>query len=95
MSASPLAILFAGDDVEGVLTEREKTQMKKLIAAVGAVMISGTILMGCSYAGVGIAGDKVVIPRNDDFLYGMLRKVYVCKLTAEGLTECVAGEPEA
>ena len=46
-------------------------------------------------AGVGIAGDKVVLPRNDNFLYGMLRKVYVCKLTNEGLTECVAGEPEA
>lgn len=69
--------------------------MKKLIGAAGVLLFTGSIFLGCSYAGVGIAGDKVVLPRNDNFLYGMLRKVYVCKLTDEGLTECVAGEPEA
>lgn len=69
--------------------------MKKMIAAASVVLMTGTVIMACSYAGVGVAGDKVVVPRNDSFLYGMLRKVYVCKLTDEGLTECVAGEPEA
>jgi len=69
--------------------------MKKLIAAAGVILMTGTVFLGCSYAGVAVAGDKVVVPRNDSFLYGMLRKVYVCKLTNEGLTECVAGEPES
>ena len=69
--------------------------MKKVIAAASVVLMTGTVIMGCAYAGAGVAGDKVVVPRNDSFLYGMLRKVYVCKLTDEGLTECVAGEPEA
>jgi len=69
--------------------------MKKLIAAAGTILVAGTIFLGCSYAGVAVAGDKVVLPRNDDFLYGMLRKIYVCKLTNEGLTECVAGEAES
>jgi hypothetical protein len=68
--------------------------MKKLIGAAAVVLMSGSIFLGCSYAGVGIAGDKVIVPRNDDFLYGMLRKVYICKLTDQGLTECVAGEAE-
>lgn len=68
--------------------------MKKLISAAAVVMVAGSVLYGCSYAGVGVAGDKVVLARNDDFLYGMLRKIYVCKLTDQGLTECAAGEPE-
>lgn len=69
--------------------------MKKLVAAAGLTIMTGLIIAGCSYSGVAIAGDKAVLPRNDDFLYGMLRKIYVCKITDEGLTECVAGEPEA
>ena len=68
--------------------------MKKIIAAAGVIMMAGSIFMGCSYAGVAVAGDKVVLPRNDTFLYGMLRKVYVCKLTDAGLTECQAGDAE-
>ena len=69
--------------------------MKKLVAATGLVIMTGAAIAGCTYAGVGIAGDKAVLARNDDFLYGMLRKIYVCKITDEGLTDCVAGEPEA
>ena len=68
--------------------------MKKLIGAALVVMATGGVLYGCSYAGVGVAGDKAILPRNDDFLYGMLRKIYVCKITDEGLTECVAGDAE-
>ena len=69
--------------------------MKKLIGALGVIAITGTVLYGCSYAGVAVAGDKAILPRNDDFLYGMLRKIYVCKITDQGLTECVAGEAES
>ncbi len=68
--------------------------MKKIIAAASVLMVTGSVLMGCAYAGAAVAGDKVILPRNDTFLYGMLRKVYVCKVTDQGLTECVAGEAE-
>jgi len=43
---------------------------------------------GCSYAGVAVSGKQVVILRNDLFLFGVLRKVYVCEVTSEGLTNC-------
>ncbi len=69
--------------------------MKKLIGAASVVIFTGSIFFGCAYAGVGVAGDKAIVPRNDSFLYGMLRKIYVCKITDQGLTECVAGEAES
>ena len=69
--------------------------MKKLLAAVAVVMTAGAIFAGCSYAGVAATSDgKVVLPRNDDFLYGLLRAIYVCKVTDDGLTECKSGEQE-
>jgi hypothetical protein len=43
---------------------------------------------GCGYAGVATAGDAAVIARNDWFLFGALRRVYVCKITPTGLTQC-------
>jgi hypothetical protein len=47
---------------------------------------------GCGYAGVATAGDAAVIARNDWFLFGALRKVYVCKITPGGLTQCANAE---
>jgi hypothetical protein len=47
---------------------------------------------GCGYAGVATAGDAAVIVRNDWFLFGALRKVYVCKITPAGLTQCSNAE---
>ena len=35
-------------------------------------------------------GDKVVILRNDSFLFGALRKVFVCKVNDAGLANCQA-----
>ena len=58
--------------------------MKKLIFAA----LAACTLAGCAYSGVGVSGDKAVIARNDVFLFGMLRKVYVCKVTDGGLTGC-------
>ena len=55
--------------------------MKKFYVAcflASICMTSG--LTGCSYGGVAASGDKVVITRNDGFLFGVLRKVYVCKI---------------
>ena len=38
------------------------------------------------------AGDKVVIARNDNFLFGAPRTAYVCKITDKGLTACADNE---
>ena len=47
---------------------------------------------GCGYAGIATAGDAAVIARNDWFLFGLLREVYVCKITPTGLTQCSSAE---
>jgi hypothetical protein len=63
--------------------------MKKTGLVLMALVAAG-ILSGCGYAGVAASGDKVVIARNDGFLFGALRKVYVCKITDAGVTDCQA-----
>lgn len=65
--------------------------MKKTGLVLIALVAAG-ILSGCGYAGVAASGDKVVIARNDGFLFGALRKVYVCKITDAGVTECQAAD---
>jgi len=62
-----------------------KNVLKSLVV-VGAVV--GT-MGGCAYGGMTTAGDKVVIARNDAFLFGALRKVFVCKVSDAGVTGCV------
>ena len=47
-------------------------------------------LAGCAYGGVAVSGDKAVVLRNDQFLYGVLRQVFVCKVDASGLSACNA-----
>jgi hypothetical protein len=64
--------------------------MKKAILAI-ALFAMAAPAVGCGYAGVGTVGtDKVVIARNDGFLFGILRKVFVCKVTDAGLSACSA-----
>ena len=60
--------------------------MKKIL---GFLLAAG-LLGGCSYGGIATVGDKVVITRNDLFLFGALRKVYVCKVADRGVTDCAA-----
>ena len=62
--------------------------MKKAIGGALAALV----LAGCAYGGVAAAGDKVVITRNDGFLLGLMRKVFVCKATDAGVTNCSAAE---
>jgi len=62
--------------------------MKKLIAVLFVVATLG----GCSYGGVAMSGDTAVVVRNDMFLFGALRKAYVCKVTPTGLAQCVVSE---
>jgi hypothetical protein len=71
--------------------------MKKSVASVLAGVTLGLALagtsMGCGYGGVsGSGADKVVIARNDGFLFGILRKVFVCKVADSGVTACAEGE---
>ncbi|HQL56720.1 MAG TPA: hypothetical protein PLN07_03850 [Myxococcota bacterium] len=52
------------------------------------------LVTGCGYAGVAISanGKKAVVVRNDYFLYGALRRVFVCDVTDEGLANCQKNE---
>lgn len=54
------------------------------------VVLAAT-LSGCaSYAGVAMVGpDRVLVTRNDGLLFGLMRKIYICKVTEAGLTDCV------
>jgi hypothetical protein len=54
--------------------------------------VAAAALSGCAYSGVATVGDKVVVPRNDHLLFGLLRSVYVCQVTDSGLKNCEEGE---
>jgi hypothetical protein len=62
--------------------------MKKGLAVLLATTALAGSLAGCAYSGVSVSGDKAVVARNDGFLFGILRKVFVCKVTDGGLTSC-------
>ena len=63
--------------------------MRKVVAmAVLAGFVSAA--SGCTYAGVAMTPNKAVIARNDSFLFGLLRKVYVCEVTDNGLASCAS-----
>lgn len=66
--------------------------MKKVILA-AALFALAAPAVGCSYSGLATVGaDKVVVTRNDGFLFGILRKVFVCKVTDAGLSACQAAD---
>jgi len=69
-----------------------KTPVWKKIAAAGLLMFTlggtGALVGGCAYGGVASTPDgTIVITRNDLFLFGALRKVFVCKANGAKL-EC-------
>ncbi len=50
-------------------------------------------LTGCAYGAIATTTDgKVVITRNDSFLFGALRKVFVCKVTDGGVASCQSAD---
>ena len=54
-----------------------------LVAALGG---TGAVVGGCAYSGVAAAPDgSIVITRNDLFLFGARRKVFVCKVAGSTL----------
>ena len=63
----------------------------KLISVFAALALAVTS-QACAYGGAGASGDKVVVLRNDAFLFGALRKAFVCKVTDGGLSNCAAAE---
>ena len=67
--------------------------MKALKKLAAAALVAGTLgMMGCAYGGVAASGEWVVISRNDGFLFGALRNVFVCKITPTGVSECSVAE---
>jgi hypothetical protein len=57
-----------------------------LVLLVTALGGTGAVVGGCAYAGVASTPDgTVVITRNDLFLFGALRKVFVCKVNGDKL----------
>lgn len=61
---------------------------KALIVAFAALaLFVGT---GCAYGGVALSADgsTAVVLKNDLFLFGALRKIYVCQVTPAGLSQC-------
>jgi hypothetical protein len=68
--------------------------MKKALKVMMVLVLVASIFGGCAYGGMAMpaAGGQVVITRNDLFLYGALRKVFVCKVTDSGLSGCAEGE---
>ncbi|MCG8556685.1 MAG: hypothetical protein MJD61_15570 [Proteobacteria bacterium] len=66
--------------------------MRSLIRTLALTVALSSMLTGCFYAGIAASGDAAIVARNDAFLFGALRKVYVCKITSGGLTQCSEAE---
>ncbi|HHH10963.1 MAG TPA: hypothetical protein ENK23_02680 [Sorangium sp.] len=64
----------------------------KYIKNIAFVAVAASILGGCAYGGAAADGGKVVVLRNDSFLFGALRSAYVCQITDGGLTNCNENE---
>jgi hypothetical protein len=66
--------------------------MKSTIVLFLAAAALAGATQGCAYGSIATAGDKVVITRQDGFLFGALRKVFVCKVTDAGTANCGSAE---
>ena len=64
----------------------------KSVLGLMLVAALGVTATGCGYGGAAASGDKVVVLRNDGFLFGALRNAYVCKIPDGGLTSCQSAE---
>ena len=68
--------------------------MKKVMGFVLAAAIAAPALSGCAYGGIATTqdGSKAIVTRNDAFLFGILRKVFVCKVDAGGVQSCAESD---
>jgi hypothetical protein len=62
--------------------------MKKVLGFVLVGAFLGPVTGCTAYSGAATVGDKVVVASNNGFLFGVFRKVYVCKVTDKGLAAC-------
>lgn len=67
--------------------------MKKLLALLLALGLGAAAATGCAYGGVAVTpNNQAVVLRNDLFLFGALRKAFVCQVTPAGLSACGTAE---
>lgn len=67
--------------------------MKKALGLVMTLGLIASAMSGCAYGDMAAVGtDKVVVMRQDMFLFGALRKAFVCKITDGGLSSCGTAE---
>ena len=70
---------------------REEFKMTKILKKSLLALCVVTLASGCAYGSIAALGGKyVVVTVNDSFLFGALKKVYVCQATPTGLTNCAA-----
>lgn len=66
--------------------------MKKAIQMLGLLSVVGAGFTGCSYGAIASTPQgQVIIARQDNALFGALRKIYVCTVNGTTLT-CNGGE---
>ena len=62
------------------------------LALRASLLVFAATVVSCAYGGAaGVGNEHVVITRNDQLLWGLLRKVYVCKVSPTGLRACAEG----
>ena len=74
---------YQGDEMKSTSMWKRFSAAVLLMTALGG---TGALVGGCAYGGVASTPDgTVVITRNDMLLFGLLRKVYVCKVNGDKL----------
>lgn len=65
--------------------------MKKALFILALAATAAPAMTGCAYSGASALGaDKVVITK--DGIFGLIREVYVCKVTNDGVSACQSAD---
>ncbi len=66
--------------------------MKRALFGLAALTMVAAMTPACAYGMIATSGKQVIVVRQDMFLLGALRKVYVCTISPNaGLTDCQNG----
>ena len=61
--------------------------MKALMVIMACLMMAGAT--GCAYGhAVRVGKNRVLVLKNDGFLFGLLRKAHLCEVGSKGLKNC-------
>ena len=73
---------------------KEQLPMRKLIITLCLGAVAATSV-GCTYGAMASHNGKLYVARNNQFLFGVLRKMYECSPDGAGNMACVelAGKP--